>query len=1448
MKISRWILLISLLVIGLQRLGAQEEEFTDLIELSLGYGFGFPSVSGLWLDTGSGGITQGVITDDLIHRVFIQRQLAERIFLDLDYDSDRQGGFFQGQNVYSLQYQGLEDEFLQEISAGNRDLSIPDTRLISIDQGNASSYGLRTRMGTDRLRIEGLLRYSQALSGTKRFRGNSQLVETELLDVGYVKRRFFFLPDSEVDEDSLLLFRSSEVAADRTIDGKDFTLLVRGRDYAFNNTTGWIYLNRALYGEEELAVYYEKSSSSVGSGLPLGEDAIIDDTGSRIDFNELAFPEYFGSDGGSSYLYLSKQSFNSYWEIKSAYYLAEIYSGVYPEEVAVHLLSTATGEDNDSYNTLIDSYILDPDHGALIFVFDDASGFYPRPFPGELPFAPPYIPPNPANPFDPSNPIYGGTEDPEAEVSVNTLEITYTVSLDSYFLDFDIIEGSVRVTVDGTPLSSAYFTVDYYSGVITFTEGVVGPSSDIEITYRYTPLAGGNQELLLALGLDYELEWLQLRNLTSFSYPLEPPIAPQVGEERGMVLGNSTDVTISLGAAPEEKGLAAEFRAGAAVALSNGNPKKLAIVADMEEIGLKPLDGDGATIENASDYFGRIEEVSADVPEVGADAFSLQYPDVYADLHGSDSYRDRYGYTEQVLICDFDPSGAGGTPLAAGQLVYLARQFGYLVDLTAYKELRIYLFLPVGETIPADAGFPLVLVGSAAESLEITIPGTSVVEGWNEIVVALETPYRVTLNGAVAGQMSQMGSTNPLPRISEIRLGVLAGATDISSAFTFWLDEWHLAESRYSFDVALYGETFSGYRGELFFLTDPFVSAGFEHREGTFLDALDRRRDSWFAGFDTTLLKFVPIGVDLSGFRESEGGLFQDPADTLPGSLEEKDTGWSYAHLLGLEPPLPFLPTLEHRYQRTIGEDSEVGLSTLGYLFNSTVMTKESLSFTEGFRYPQGLEQKYSYTRSWLYTDKETLLIDTPPSLIDSSLDLSVNQTHSGGISYFWDRNFLSLDLSRGEKYEVAAPALPTTLFASYAERMSTLFRPIEAAHPGAELETREDRGELFINLPRRKYIGAILSMNSSFRELNFESGTGNRELSVEDTLSFSVPFSPGGKGILQLIPKLSRSFGGSYQNTTDSIQELGILGRSWKTLLMPPLYYLNPRLAMGRLHEYEAVDLLTGSSEVLGVSEARLQTSLGLEVRLKDPPWYLPSRSSLSVAGETNREGGSYAQARSIELGLGTDFSFKGAASKGVNRLSFDVGWESSRDYAEKIVSHSLTVDTGLRLLEGIRGRLTGDHSISFNTERQRVGDEDLLLFPGQPGREVEVPFQPDKDTVSSVLGIEYFWEKEVDPRRQKLLASSLFAGQTGRISHRERFELENTFLIADRTELNDTTVVPFRLLFSHNTVMTVSQYMDLELIVKAIGGVEEIITSGQSSFQPALGFELRLTAILNF
>jgi hypothetical protein len=1452
MKTSRWILPILFLLLALGRAGAQQlGNSNDLIELSLGFGFGFDDGSTLLEDTGSGGITQDLIIDDLIKRVFIQRELTERIFLDLDYDSERQGGFFDGENVYSLQYLGLEEDFLQEISAGNRFLSIPDTRLASIDEGNTSSYALRARMGTDRFRLQGLLRYSQALSGKKRFRGGSQLVATESFDVSYVKRRFFFLPDREIDESSLELYRSSEVPADEVIDAEYFELLVRGEDYRFDNSTGWIYLKRTLLEDEQLLVYYNDGTNDVGEGSA----TIINENGERVAFTSSIFTEYF--DAGLTYLYLAKEivrdtdgiitdSFNSYWEIKSAYYLPEVYGGAVPQQIGINLHLTDTGERNDNYDTLLganESYVVDSEYGALIFTFTDGTEFYPRPFPGAQPYdsgSAPYTNPDPQNPFYEGHPIYGSSDDPQTEDSVNTLQIRYVVDQDSFFLDFDIVEGSVRVTVDGKPLGSAYYTVDYYSGTIEFAEGVIGPTSDIEVTYSYSSLLGGNQELLLALGLDYELEWLKLRNLTTFSYPIVSASAPLLGQERESVVANSTDVAISLGALPGEQGWTAELNAGAAVALGNSNSRKAAMVADMEQIGLTVYSGDVATTEKTAE-------------EAGDDAFSKHYPEIYADLHAGDTDQDEEDYGEKSLVCELT------TDLLPDQEALLRRGFGYPADLSSYKQLRLYLFIP--GAVPAEvAGFPLALVGSAADGLEITIAKTDVAAGWNEIIVQLEEPYRVRVNGTTVGQMILTGSVS-LSRISEIRFGVLAGSSGVGTeGFKFWLDEWHLAGSCYSLDAAMYGETTSGYRGDLLrigadlpVLADPLVSAGFEHKEGSFLEGLDRRRDSWFGGFETTLLRYVPFSLDLSGYDESPGGWFNRlPAALSPG-LEDRDTGALYAHRIGIDAVLPYLPSLEHSYQRSIREISEVELTETAYLLASSTTVGDTLTFEETFRYPEGLEQGYTFTRNWLFTDP----------------DLLATQSHSGLISYSRAGSFLSLELSREESYQVEDAGVPAALFDSYGQRLAGLFRPISATYPEPNVTpaNREDLGQLAVVLPREKVLGFSASLNTSIEERNFRAGTENRDLMTESSFDLSVPISPGGEGTLELVPGLSRTFKGSYGNTTGAVEPLWLIGQSWKSLLMPPLYYLNPCVDRGRLNEYEIVDLLAETSylgdQVTGLGTSGFTTALTLYLRLKDPPWYLPARGNLEFAGHTGREGQSYTQSRSVSLGLGSDFPLgRDAKENGANsrtrRLSLDVGWESAWDYTYKLVSHSLFLDTGVDLMEGLRGQLSIDHKLTITGERQHLGDDRLPLFPDQTDREGAVPFQPDTNKVSSVLGLEYTRDREIDPRRRNLLvASRMIAGETegeiGRITHTDRFTLENDFpkvLNTDRRALGLTSVVPFRLVFTHDTVMTVSEYVDLAFGVKTIGGVEEIISaaSSESDYKEALGFELRLSAVLNF
>ena len=1435
----------------------QQDGGTDLIELSLGYGFGFPPLSGLFVDSGSESITRGLIAEDLIHRVFIQRRLAERIFLDLDYDSDRQGGFFYGDNIYSLEYQGVEEELLRAISVGNRYLSIPDTRMLPIDEGNFSSYALRVRMERGPFAMQALARYSQAITASKHFRGGSQMVDTEVLDVSYLKRRYYLLPDREIDEPSLRLYRSSEVPKDVVVDGGDFALLRRGEEYCYDNSTGRIVLNRSLFEEEQLLVYYEKGGFPVGSGLPpgdpMGRQAIITEVGQRDDFTESGYGSYFGTDGGSSYLYLRKIGLDSYWEIKSAYLLAEVYGGAVPTGVTLELFDTATGRRNDNYDALLDSHVLDPERGVILFTFEDETqaddtDYYPRPFPAEEPYDPldaPYADDDPRNPFDPDHPIYGGSGDPEVENSVNTLLIRYAVEADGYFLDFDIVEGSVRVTVDGLPLGSSLYNVDYYSGTITFTEGVIGPTSDIEVRYRYTPITGGEQELLLALALDYRLDWLQLRNLTAFDYPLTPPAAPLLGLERGTSVTNSTELAISLGAPEGEPGFSTDLSAGAAFALGNGNHRRAAVVADMEQIGLRSVSQEGMDVLDADEYFTRIEQVDAGQAEVGTDAFSAAYADVYAELHGDPSYRERYGGVEQVLICDFAPSAA----LDSGKAVYLSRSFGYLADLSGYEQLRLYVFLPVGQTVPSAAAFSLVLLGSSADRLEIAIPGSAIGEGWNEIVIDLETPYRLRINGSAAGQLVQSGGTNPLSHVSEIRFGVMAdgGVIPTGSDFTFWLDEWHLAESRFSLDAALYGEGAFGYRGavvplghkeNLALLADPMVTAGFEHREGSFLDSPQRRRDSWSAAFNATLFGYVPLAVGTSGYQAAAGGLFREPAGIPAPELEDRDNGWSYSHRIGIDSIQPFLPALEHMYVRSVSEREELVLGDSGYVSESINRIAETLSFTEILRYPQGVEQSYRLTRSWLYDDPE----------------LSILQTHAGRISYAPDLGFISLELSSGAGYDLATSPPTDTVFASYAERMGNLFRSIPAAHPGALPASRADSGRLILDLPRQDGIGFALDLDTEFSELDFQAGGATRDLAVEAGWDTAIPLDPGSGGTVELKPRMRRSFCGRYDDAAGDIRELWLLGQSWKRLVMPPLYYLNPRFDRGRLNEYEAVDLLASSGAVSGPGEATLDTSLGLDLRLRDLPGCVPARGSVEVAGKTGRQGQSYTQSRSVRVELGADLPFRREPDGGrTNRLRLDAGWEGSREYAAKIFAHSFTLDTELDLFAGVNRRLSADHRLSLTLERQRIGDERLLLFPGQPDREPAVSVQPDRDTLSSTLGLQYLRQRRIDSKRWELLAASFAAidGESvaaGRIAHADRFELENTFLIAERTELSDTTVEPLRLLYTHSTSLTVSEHLDLQLDVKTIAGVEEIISGGSGEYQPALGFELRLSAILNF
>jgi len=275
-------------------------------------------------------------------------------------------------------------------------------------------------------------------------------------------------------------------------------------------------------------------------------------------------------------------------------------------------------------------------------------------------------------------------------------------------------------------------------------------------------------------------------------------------------------------------------------------------------------------------------------------------------------------------------------------------------------------------------------------------------------------------------------------------------------------------------------------------------------------------------------------------------------------------------------------------------------------------------------------------------------------------------------------------------------------------------------------------------------------------------------------------------------------------------------------------------------------VDALAGDPQVLGGSTGALKSSLGLEGALKAEPWYLPSRGFLQASSDTSREGQTYGQKRSLRFGLGKDFSI-GAAEAG-DRFSCQLSWEPSWDYSRKLLGSLVESRSTLCLIQSIRGDLTADHTLSWMRQLQRAGDPSLYLFPNDASRELPVAAIPDSDALYSLLNLRYRWEQPVRSTARSMRLLLRGAGEPPPIVHEEGLQVENQIVLADRTRSSLTATVPLRLSLRHESRLTVREGVQLELAVKALGGVEERIENGRSVYRSSLGFELRLGALLTF
>ncbi|MBN2322368.1 MAG: hypothetical protein JXQ30_01440 [Spirochaetes bacterium] len=850
----------------------------------------------------------------------------------------------------------------------------------------------------------------------------------------------------------------------------------------------------------------------------------------------------------------------------------------------------------------------------------------------------------------------------------------------------------------------------------------------------------------------------------------------------------------------------------------------------------------GAAVVNNSKQYLTVSEVTVNESlTVKNNSFSNSYPWLYNHLHGNSVYRDQHEHVEGVLRCTL--SASAGDPLTSGTTASLSRRFGTAVDMTSYREYTMFLFLPSSETVPANLSFVLSFMSSTNERLDITIPGDRIVSGWNRIDVSLDHPYSVALNDAVFGTMTRTGDLSVLKRVTEIRFGFLAQGGDVTAPVEVWLDEWHTGGSREYYDKAAYAEGTVGYNGKLVslsgfsLLADPSLSAGYEHTEGEFDEEFDYKRDRCFGGIGSTFFEYLGADLELSNEYVTP-----NRAEALfPSGLDANETIEQYSHSLTLDLKNGYIPVLTHGYDRRVVRAKDIELTDESYRYKQNDEYTESVTVGEKVDFPFGVSQSYSLTRSWTY---EYISIGYPETgfVPDVMQDASVSQTSDMFLSYSWGKGSTAGRFRREIGFDGGYGPFSEDLYSSYAMKLGSLFDPPNALLRNTSPSYKSDDFSLDLSIPLVESVGCMVSFDTAFDETNFSENGGYRDTASVSTVYLSIPFRPLAGGPVEIVPSIERKISGDYRKVYFGTSESNILLDHYRFLFMPPFYYINPleTLGLGRVNDYEAVDLYSGSDRVLGNSTNMLTNAYELDAYLDFEQWYVPSLVGLSFGGETMREGAGYTQKRSTGLVVGKYLLLDPDGGHYDKSLDVTVDFTNERNYATKVVSNTVGVESELHLLRSGYSGFEISHRISLESERQRTDDPAMLLFPNDPSREPAVSVVPDSDTLTNEIGFAYLWELDI----KRSVLYELFRGteeMTGTMKHTEQVTLENIYTFTDREKSNSFSNIPVRVTLEHESSYGITENITFEADVKAVVGVEEKVLppSVEGNILPSMGLE---------
>ena len=389
----------------------------------------------------------------------IQGKISDRIFVDIDYDDQREDA----QNI-GVSYRGKAGEIVQSADFGDIELSLPGSEFISYSK---QVFGAKMHLQYKDAHLRLIGSQNKGESKSKQFKGDSVFETVNIRDLQYMRRKYYDLTfgyqtGASADTTWTYAIRSGTEkvyiddhtnggyqVASKAVDIKTgavypdngataaFRLLTRGVDYTIDYNQNILIFNTALSATDVVAVDYQNSQGVwASSAQPDGYPIIIKTNNDRP----------ISSSAELGYQLEIKR----YYSIGATQITRDDGSGNF-----ILKLLESDGSEVCSVNDTrpFCQFLVDYDKGTFRIAgrFADV-GLYN------------------STPVSSTNRYFF---------------VQYTSTVKTYFLEPDIVVQSEKVKVNGATMQrNKDYYVDYSSGFITFyNSDLIGSNSVVDITY-----------------------------------------------------------------------------------------------------------------------------------------------------------------------------------------------------------------------------------------------------------------------------------------------------------------------------------------------------------------------------------------------------------------------------------------------------------------------------------------------------------------------------------------------------------------------------------------------------------------------------------------------------------------------------------------------------------------------------------------------------------------------------------------------------------------------------------------------------------------------------------------------------------------------------------------------------------------------------------------------------